>query len=79
MTSIIDKAYKSGSKQVLFVGKALGHKPTISGVAREKSGRKGRHCLYPCPDARGQANFFLSSHHPLLLVWKILVLNQLWH
>jgi len=75
MTSIIDKAYKSGSKQVLFVGKALSHKPTISGIAGDKSGRKGRHCLYP--DARGQANFFLSSHHPLFLDWKILALNQL--
>jgi hypothetical protein len=76
MTDIIE-AYKLGSRQVLSVGKAPGHKPTTFEVARDKSGRRDKDCLYPNCGIPDQTNLFLSSYHPLLLVWKILALNQL--
>ena len=72
MTSIINKAYKLGSKQVFPVGKAPGHKPTTFEVARDKSDRRDKDCLYPDLGIPDQPNLCLSSHHPLLLVWKIL-------
>jgi hypothetical protein len=53
------------------------HKPTIFEVAKDKIGRKGRDCLYPSFDIPDQTNFFLSSHHLLLLTGRILVLRHL--
>jgi len=37
-------------------------KPTIAGVARDKSDRRDRDFpyLYPCPSTRGQTRIFLS-------------------
>jgi len=54
-----------GSKQVSFVGKALGHKPTTFAVAKNKIDRRGKDCLYPSFDIPSQTNLSLSSHHLL--------------
>ncbi len=56
----------------MFAGKALDHKPSAFEVARDKSGRRDKDCLGPSFGIPDQTNLFLSSYHPLLLVWKIL-------
>jgi len=68
-----------GSKQASLVSIDLAHKPTIFEVARDKSDRRGKDCLYPNFDIPGQTNLFLSSHHLLFLTRHILVLKHLSH
>jgi len=44
----------------MLVGRDLNDKPTTFEVARDKSGRRDRDCLYPGLDAPGQTSLFLS-------------------
>lgn len=62
MITTIDKVYKPGSSWVSSVGKDVDHKPTAFGVARDKSDRRDRNCLYlyPRPGTPNQTSLCLS-------------------
>jgi hypothetical protein len=62
------KVGKRGHKMVPSEDKHLYRRPTISGEARDRSGRRGRGYLYPTPSIPGQTSLFLSSCHLLSLM-----------